>query len=98
METNREERREEMREERREQRHEEHRLPNQQAEDVLANGKREHNNHTRRINRLWLWLGVIVLIFILIYFLFIIGTGEDVDGVQNGTVGSVDMIMNLLGR
>lgn len=95
---NREERREEMREERRDERHEERmeKLPNQNAEDVLANGKRNHNHNTRKINRLWLWLGVLILIFILCWFLFGIGTAEDVSGVQNGTQGSIDMIMSLL--
>ena len=98
---NREERREEIRDERREERREERkeeRLPNQEAESLLANGKNQHRENTRNINKMWIWLGVLILIFILLYFLFGIGTAEDVSGVQNGTQGSMDMIMNFLIR
>ena len=101
---NREERREELREEQKEKRHEEKKreeLPNQNAEEVLANGKRKHNGSTRRINKLWLWLGVIILIFILVWWLWTIGMAEDATGVSNGTVdaqGTINMILPLLGR
>lgn len=87
METNREERREEIREEKREERREERkeqRLPDQNAEEVLANGKKQHNHSTKRINKLWIWLGVIILIFILIWWLWTIGMAEDETGVTNG--------------
>lgn len=100
---NREERREEIREEKREERREErhnHHLPNQTAEDILANGKRHHNHNTGKINRLWLWLGVIILIFILGWWLWTICIAEDVTGVDNGTVSpqqTVQMILPLLG-
>ena len=64
--------------------HEKHHLPNQEAEDVLANGKRKHNHNTVKTNKLWLWLGVLVLIFILLYWLWTIGLFEDMSGIING--------------
>ena len=102
MET-REERREEIREEKREEKREARRehLPNQEAEDVLANGKRNHNRNTNKINKMWLWLGVLILIFILIWWLWSIGIFEDTTGVSNGTVSpqeTVNMILPFFGR
>ena len=96
---NREERREELREERREERREQ--LPNQQAEEVLANGKNQHRHSTRRINKLWLWLGVLILIFLLIWWLWTICMAEDATGVTNGTVSpneTVQMILPFFGK
>ena len=59
-------------------------LPNEEAQNLLANGKKRHNNNTRKINKMWLWLGVLILVFILIWWLWTIGTAEDVTGVDNG--------------
>ena len=56
----------------------------QDAEELLAQGKNRHNNHSAKSNRLWIWLGVIVLIFILFYWLFSIGIFEDLLGYFNG--------------
>ncbi|MCM1369726.1 MAG: hypothetical protein NC204_05070 [Candidatus Amulumruptor caecigallinarius] len=55
-----------------------------EAEHSLANGKRERNKNTRKVNSLWLWLGVIILIFILFWWLYSIGTFEALTGVSNG--------------
>lgn len=100
---NREERREELREERREERRAERHehLPNQNAEDILANGKIKHNEHTRKINKLWLWFGVLILIIILVLWLGTLGIFGDLSGYFNGTVApqqTVNMIMSLFGR
>ncbi len=58
--------------------------PDQIANSMPADAKKNKNKSTSKINRLWLWLGVIVLIFILIYWLFVIGTFEDIIGYFNG--------------
>lgn len=55
-----------------------------EVNSLRAEHKVEHNNSSRRINRLWLWLGIIILIFILFWWLFSIGTFEDLLGVANG--------------
>lgn len=51
---------------------------------LRANGKKRHNNSTRKVNKLWMWLGVLVLVFILLWWLFAIGTFDDMLGVFNG--------------
>lgn len=59
--------------------------PDMIADSLKANGKNRKRENTRKTNRLWLWLGVLVLVLILLYWIFIIGTGEDMEGVINGT-------------
>lgn len=59
-------------------------LVSEEARSLKANGKKRHNESTRKVNRLWLWLGVLVLIFILLYWLWSIGTFEALTGVTNG--------------
>lgn len=54
------------------------------AGKLKEDAKNNHNNSTRRINRLWIWFGVLVLIAILLYWIFGIGTVEDLSGVTNG--------------
>ncbi len=59
-------------------------LPNQKAEELMAEGKRKKNNGKRKVNNLWLWLGVIILIFILVWWLWTVGMVEDTTGITNG--------------
>lgn len=54
------------------------------ANSLRANGKNQHRENTRKINRLWLWLGVLVLVAILLYWIFSIGLLESLTGVSNG--------------
>lgn len=63
---------------------EERGLENQEANELRAEGKNRHRNHTRKVNKLWLWLGIIILIFILVWWLWTFGTAEDLTGVTNG--------------
>lgn len=65
--------------------HREHReMTSHEANELRAQGRRRHENGTRKVNKLWLWLGVLFLIFILIWWLWTIGTFEDLTGVTNG--------------
>ena len=43
------------------------------AKSLLANGKEQEREHTRRMNRMWMWIGVIILIIILLFFIFMTG-------------------------
>lgn len=54
------------------------------ANSLKANGRDQHRENTRKINKLWLWLGILVLIAILLYWLFSIGIMEDIAGYFNG--------------
>ena len=56
----------------------------QVANGMRANRREKHENHTRKMNRLWMWLGVVILIFILLFWIFGIGTAEDIMGTTNG--------------
>lgn len=64
--------------------HREEARDNQQAREILANGKNRKRNSTNRTNRIWLWLGVIILIFILFWWIFTCGIYEDIVGFING--------------
>lgn len=59
-------------------------LVREETQQLRAEGKKRHNNSTRKVNRLWLWLGVLVLVFILLWWLYSIGTFEALTGVTNG--------------
>lgn len=54
------------------------------ADSLKANGKKQKNSSTGRINKLWLWFGILVLILILLYWLWTIGMFEDLIGASNG--------------
>lgn len=55
-------------------------LVSHEANQLRADGKKRHNESTRKINKLWLWLGVIILIFILLWWLWSIGIFNDLSG------------------
>lgn len=57
---------------------------NQQAENLLAEGKNRKRNGVKRRNNIWLWFGVLVLIFILAWWLWTMGIFGDATGAFNG--------------
>ena len=56
----------------------------QVAHGMRAESRERRNDHTRKMNRLWLWLGIIIIILILFWWLFSIGTFEALIGTTNG--------------
>lgn len=54
------------------------------ADSLKAKGKRQKNNSTTRINKLWLWFGILILIVILFWWLFSLGIFGDASGAFNG--------------
>lgn len=64
--------------------HEHDNRPDVEANGLRADGKKNENKSTKKMNRIWLWLGVLILCFILLWWIFGIGTAEDLSGVVNG--------------